>query len=535
VRYRYLICTSRILPFLLRCAATNECSCLPQLLLFQLWVQSFRSTVHLFAFSRSEAFENMALGKNNKFLGGQNTSKRRAQFVTASLFGAAILLLVYFTIPGQSSFGLPTHGSKHQQLAENPNLDALRSYGLSQGIQYTRCEMVVVHSKVSGATFSENLDFPLPEFHNINLDDASFAKPKPEVYSYPITVRAPKPRLGVDALHIVFGVATTLKRLDQSLSTFAHWAGGSKTKIYAVVEIQRDDVKAVQQKALALGFELEISESPADHNDRYFSLIKLLFEKGKNAHWAAIIDDDTFFPSMSNLVARLATYDSTQSHYVGGISEDFVRMGLRGYMAYGGAGIFISMPLLRQMNAVYEECCEARQWMGDGRIAHCIYKHTPTKLSVEHGLHQVDLHGDPSGFYESGRPQPLSVHRWRSWFNIDMTKLTAVASVCGDECLLQRWRFADGWYLTNGFSLVKYSHDIAADDISIEKTWDDYSTANDDAYSHALAPLRPKDEGKIIYRLEDAIIEGDKVRQFYVHRLSSGLGDRVVEVLWRLG
>lgn len=483
-----------------------------------------------FALSRSEALENMALRMNNAFLGSQNTPKRRAQFVAALLFGA-ILLLAYFTIPGQPSFGLPKHGSKHQDL----NLDALRSYGLSQGIQYTRCEMVVVHSKVSGSTFSEKLDVPLPEFHAINLDDVSFAKPKPEIYSYPITVRAPKPRPQADASHIVFGVATTLERLDQSLDAFAHWAGGFKTKIYAIIEIQRDDIKTVQQKALALGFELEISESPADYNDRYFSLIKLLFEKAKNAHWAAIIDDDTFFLSMSNVVARLATYDSTKPHYIGGISEDFVQMGLWGYMAYGGAGIFISMPLLRQMNAVYEECYEARRWTGDRRIAHCIYKHTPTKLSVEHGLHQVDLHGDPSGFYESGRPQPLSVHHWKSWFNIDMTKLAAVASVCGDACLLQRWRFADGWYLTNGFSLVKYSHDIAADDISIEKTWDDYSTANDDAYVHAFAPLRPKDEGKIIYRLEDAIIEGDKVRQFYIHRSHSGLGDRVVEVLWRPG
>ena len=78
-------------------------------------------------------------------------------------------------------------------------------------------------------------------------------------------------------------------------------------------------------------------------------------------------------------------------------------------------------------------------------------------------------------------------------------------------------------------------HDIAADDISIEKTWDDFSTANDAAYGHALAPLRPKDEGKIIYRFEDAIIEGDKARQSYIHRSLSGLGDRVVEVLWRPG
>jgi hypothetical protein len=485
------------------------------------------------AVSRSEAFENMSLRMNNIFLGGQSTSKRKSQFVAALLFAAAIFLLAFFILAGNSSFNVPRHGSTHQQTLLN--LDSLKNYGLSQTIQYTRCEMVVVHSVVPGSTFSENLDVALPESHTINLDDESITKSKPEVYSYPITVRAPKPRPQADASHIVFGVATTLERLDQSLDAFAHWAGGSKTKIYAIIELQRDDTTAVQQRARALGFELEITESSADFNDRYFSLVKLLFEKGRNAQWAAIIDDDTFFLSMASLVARLATYDSKQPQYIGGISEDFVQMGLWGYMAYGGAGIFISMPLLRQINTVYETCYEARQWSGDRRIAHCIYQNTATKLSVEHSLHQVDLHGDPSGFYESGRPQPLSVHHWKSWFNADMAKLTEVASVCGDACLLQRWRFADGWYLTNGFSLVKYSKDVPTDDRSIEKTWYDYSSATDDAYVHALAPLRPKDEGKITYRMEEVIRVGDMVRQFYIHRSESGLGDRVVEVLWRPG
>ncbi|KKY23443.1 hypothetical protein UCRPC4_g02891 [Phaeomoniella chlamydospora] len=200
------------------------------------------------------------------------------------------------------------------------------------------------------------------------------------------------------------------------------------------------------------------------------------------------------------------------------------------------------MPLLRQMNEVYDECFDAlditgeRRLAGDRRVAHCIYKHTDAKLSVEYGLHQVDLHGDPSGLYESGRPQPLSIHHWKSWSEIDVEKLLVVSRVCGDACLLHRWRFSNGWYLNNGFSLVKYSQDLPWGDRTIEKTWEDWETASDYSYVHSLAPLRPRDEGKITYRLKDAIVVGNKaVRQIYVHHPPDGGDDRVIDILWRAG
>ncbi len=469
--------------------------------------------------------------------GPQTIVTRNSQTIVAFALVTAILLLIYFTSASAISLNLIRHGSKHQQIPSD--LHTLERYGLSRTIQYARCEMIVVHSRTN-STLPKGLEVSLPELHAIDLYDRSSGTPTSDFRSETITLRMPKPSRRASASHIIFGVATTLKRLDMSLEAFNHWAGHTNTRIYAIIESQETaDIPLVEEKAAALGLQLNITESSDGLDDRYFALIKLLFQERQNSQWAAIIDDDTFFLSMPNLVARLASYDHTLPHYIGGITETLPDLGKWGYMAYGGAGVFLSMPLLRRLDEVYNECYERHEFdgyrmSGDRRISHCVYKHTTTKLSVEHDLNQLDLHGDATGFYESGRSQPLSVHHWKSWFHADMAKLAVVASVCGDACLLQQWRFADGWYLTNGFSIVKYSKERPLDDMTIEKTWDDWDPANDDSYAHALAPLRPRDEGKITYRLEDAIREGDQVRQFYIHRTDSGAGDRVVELLWRL-
>lgn len=75
-------------------------------------------------------------------------------------------------------------------------------------------------------------------------------------------------------------------------------------------------------------------------------------------------------------------------------------MSLCSFMAYDGAGIFVSGPLLNQTNTVYDQC-KAIKHTEDHRIAQGIYLHAIMKWSSETALHRIHLHGDHPGFYEA--------------------------------------------------------------------------------------------------------------------------------------
>lgn len=353
----------------------------------------------------------------------------------------------------------------------------------------------------------------------------------------PMKVEVPQPPKMADASHIDFGVATTLGRLNESLDQFAHWAGYTRTRIFALVEPDDSDngVHEVKVKAEELGINLFITESEDDYLRRYFALIPLLEEHMREqTKWACIIDDDTFFLSMPALVKALGEYDHTKSMYIGALSDSLPQIAVFGMIAYGGAGVFLSRPLLSDLAIVYSEC-EMMTYTGDRRIGMCIYQFTTTRLTLDHRLHQLDLMHDASGFFESGREPPLSVHHWKSWFHADMPKLSVVSDVCGDSCLLRQWHFSDSWVLTNGFSVVQYSFPPEVGDQTMEMTWEPHNGANDESYLHELGPLRRKDDDKISYRLEDAVLRDDgRVTQWYIMR-DSRAGDEILELTWRKG
>ena len=395
---------------------------------------------------------------------------------------------------------------------------------------YVQREVVVVEpSEDISPPRAQRLDLPLFDRNwtpaNETLDTDRCLDPAP------IRIQAPRTLPFSDASHIDFGVASTVARLNSSLETFAHWAAHSNVRILALAEpsSRKDEVEA---RAKAMGINLQITESKDKYERRYFSLLKHLAKSARpETRWSSIIDDDTFFLSMPLLVKALSEHDTDQPIYLGSLSESMKQIHSFGVMAYGGAGIFLSRPLLDRLDQVYE-LCQATGSHGDRQIAHCVYQQTPVKLTTEHRLHQLDLKADVSGFFEVSRGQPLSVHHWKSWFEIDMAKLSAVAKVCGDACLLARFQFSDNWFLTNGFSVVHYSTNVSVDDPTMEKTWKKLGGKDGASYYHTLSPLRPKDGKKFSYRLYDVSVEKDRVRQWYIHR-DSWNGDRVLEFIWR--
>lgn len=493
------------------------------------------------------------------------TGTPRSHHTLAALMIAAVCLFFLYTssssnsleiaanIPGGARKGSATALSTLQDVPCATDLELLKNLKLSPTIKYSRRSLRAVRSTAT-ANLTDQIDAPF-EYGATTIDLASENLSNTTIDSCApiVDVQIPALPARADASSLIFGVATNVNRLEDSLAAFQHWAGFTRTRIVAILEpASSESIAGVKSHAELRGIDLTIQESGDEYNDRYFSLIKVLNQERNGTQWAVIIDDDTFFPSMQELLDELALHDHTQPLYLGGLSEDFLQLGHWGYMGYGGAGVFLSTPMLEQLAdpAIFDVCNEVK-WTGDSRLANCIYKHTTTKLTPVDGLHQLDLHGDMAGFYESGRKSPLSVHHWKSWYNINMAYAGLVGpNICGDKCVLHRWRFADGWYLTNGFSIVKYSneyHDTeSSSGISMEKTWDNYGKAKDDSYAHSLSPLRERDLEKQSFLLEWAAVElGDatmgidtKVRQIYVKKgkaLAEGdaVIDEVVEVIWQ--
>ncbi|KAL4979108.1 hypothetical protein BDW66DRAFT_128611 [Aspergillus desertorum] len=415
-----------------------------------------------------------------------------------------------------------------------PDLDVLERLGVNKLSQYVRREVIAVQAPTN-PPLTQVLQTPLFDKHSIGKNAPQNAEQLQSDCSIatPLTLQVPRFAQHVDASHFDFGVATTLNRLNDSLDAFTHWAGNTGVRIFALIEPDQR-VPEVLAKAKRLGIQLFVTENEEEYQTRYFSLVShLAHNMREETRWSCIIDDDTFFLSMSALVEAFEHYDHTQQMYIGGVSESVAQIGLFGLMGFGGAGVFLSRPLIEQLSKpeVFD-ACQQMVYTGDRRISLCVYQYSDASLTIDHRLRQLDFRGDASGFFEAARPLPLSVHHWKSWFHTDMTKLSQVSKVCGDSCLLRKFRFADGWALTNGFSITKYSQEISPDDRSMELTWDGDHGANREAFMHELGPLREKDDGKVSYLMADSVTDGNQVRQWYIRRDES-IGDQVVELTWR--
>ncbi|KAJ5404467.1 hypothetical protein N7509_004338 [Penicillium cosmopolitanum] len=477
----------------------------------------------------------------------------------------------------ESNLKTPQNSKEQQTLAKLENyecdidLDLIRPYKPYDDthVKYSRWDIAVVRtSNFKG--FSPNLNVPHPDTEQPALD-LDLANPGPMVQykklppssCKPIIIEAPAPEK-VDASHIYVGFATTIERLHADIPAFAHWASNNNLHMFGLLEervvegdlgdgngtqifaIDRsEEIAELEKRAAELGIRLSLFTSQAEYTDRYFALTKIMYENrdrdGVRTEWAVVIDDDTFFPSMGNIVRRLReAYDSREKWYVGAPTESFEQLKMNMWMAFGGAGIFMSMPLIEEMIGSFDQC-DLWKGPGDQKIAQCVYWHTKTKLTWDKGLFQLDINNDVSGFFESGRPLPLSLHHWKSNFDVDMVPLAKVAAVCGDNCLLKRWQVGDSreWFFTNGFSLVKYSAPLTDEEMnSMEFTFEEDFWKPMDDYAFTLAPLREMDWGKISFQLRDAVIENDgqRVRQIYVHEpdfFDEGRTE-VREVVWNI-
>jgi len=371
-----------------------------------------------------------------------------------------------------------------------------------------------------------------------------------------------------DASHILLGAATTLDRLDISIAFFQRWLAYTNARLFVIVtgpDDSRPDPKRMadlQSHMRDLGLAVTLVE-PLNRKDsgieRYFSLVKILYANlDEKTQWLGFVDDDTFVTSMSALVDALSEYDSSQQLYLGALSEEWWTVVLYGLIAMGGGGIFLTVPLAEIVAANHDECkANSGMAFGDHKIYECIARYTNTRLRVLPGLYQIDIHGDRSGIFESGR-QVLTLHHWKEgywdehgegpdgirhqrWFPMDLMSL--VTDVC-DRCYLQRWQFGTDTILSNGYSistypkgeLMKPENEIHLD--KMERTWVTpvvVENSTNTGWDHYVGPLRPKltlEEEKIPYRFLHASVVDGGVRQYYRHLGVDGDMDTVIELFW---
>jgi len=487
------------------------------------------------------------------------------------LISLACLSVFSIALIGLSRRGTPAPDwiptLKDRPIEPCPNkLDWLTGLDLTYPIHYAHRDIVVKPtSDLKRASITKIHASLFPDFQTIDLTKDSNVElrhcEKPLVLEIPAYVKD-----SGDASHVIFGISTTLKRLNDSITQLLRWLPNTHAKLFVIVieseqvgEAEglehKDAVRAdpeqkeeLESRMRSLGMDVTLVEPfglQDMFSEKYFSLIKIMYDnRNDKTEWISLLDDDTFIPSIPALLSMLRKYNARKQYYIGGLSEDWWSVTHYGMMGFGGAGVLLSIALGEIMTNNYQLCTGiSHANAGDIRVLECIYQVTETKLTNEQGLHQVDVHGDISGLYESGS-MPLSLHHWKpegandEGYNLPMMHL--VADLCGD-CFLQRWQFGQDMVLTNGYSVAFYPKgDLKGLNMEeMEETWNQPSKvkgSNNRGVDHSLAPIRPKldlTEDKIQYRLIDSTAADGVVRQSYLHQ---GLGediDSLLEIFWR--
>jgi hypothetical protein len=347
----------------------------------------------------------------------------------------------------------------------------------------------------------------------------------------------------VDASSLMFGCSTTFGRFTSEntgpIDQWARWltdgqghsnGAGLILALFNATEPQVDQAAAMLAE-VGINATVVLSDVTLDMAGRYVALVNMLYNHPtrESRKFFTLVDDDTFFPAMSELLHTLSKYDPEYPYYIGTFTEraNWLVEHQAPY-AYGGGGIFLTAPVARQI--VQMPCLEKNEAgrylldadQGDRLLYNCLRQNTEIRVTYLPLLYQEDQFGDPSGFYESGR-QPLSLHHYKSWHSFLPGKAHFVVDACGEDCLFQRWQFNDNFILSNGYSVAEYPKGIDFDTGLMEGTFDmggEEEMATNLAYVFgSLRKSLSRTGRKRAWELLDSTREGAGwVKQVYVKR-----------------
>ncbi|KAG7284774.1 hypothetical protein NEMBOFW57_009386 [Staphylotrichum longicolle] len=444
------------------------------------------------------------------------------------------------------------------------------TYHLEESFEYTKRYVQVARQDIQRKSVTKlDQNFLVDAVKIVDVNKQYQAEVCPEPLVVPVS-KSPFPSTA-NASDFMFGVSTTYKRLTDlrtnPINEWTYWltdgkghSNGGKL-VLLLLDASDAELDDTYNKLTNVGIDVDVYRSDPSliMAVRYLALTPRLYDHPDrpNKKWLVICDDDTFFPSFHALADKLAEYDHEQPMYIGTFSEDVNNIQRHGSQAFGGAGVFLSVPLAKIITEKLESCktdekiAEANTgWgpQGDILLRKCIYENSEVKLTLLNDLWQLDLFGDPSGFYESGI-KPLSLHHYRGgiWHVAFPWHYTKVAHVCGEDCTFQRFQTADDFIISNGFSVAYYPRGIDFDLGQFEATF--HAAPQDRGWNldFMLGPQRQslhKTGRKISWDLQEALVNEDgSVSQVYVSRHDDwrwknpdgtpmNVRDGIVELVW---
>jgi Fringe-like len=408
---------------------------------------------------------------------------------------------------------------RYVRFTRSPGVQRKSITKVEQNLLPKKFKTVIMNKKYEQETCPEPLEFPVPQS------------------PFPATV---------NASDFMFAVSTTYKRFNNtnttSINEWAYWltdgkgASNGGKLLLMLLNAADDQLLDVGNRLRGLGIDVDVyhSDSSMEMAIRYLTLLPTLYnhQQSQNKKWLVICDDDTYFPSMHGLIAKLATFDHTQPLYIGTLSEDVNAVGRHGSQAFGGAGVFLSIPLAAKLNQFYDSCKTDEKVreadsgygsQGDVLLRKCIYENSDVRLTNVWDLWQLDLLGDASGFYESGI-KPLSVHHFKGngWHLARPLEYSKIAHTCGEDCMMMRFQTADNFIISNGVSVAHYPNGIRFNLDQMERTFSAAPSDNDWNFDYMFGPQRrplQKTGHKISWELQEASVNDDgSVLQVYIRK-----------------
>ncbi|KAK3312924.1 glycosyltransferase family 31 protein [Apodospora peruviana] len=450
-----------------------------------------------------------------------------------------------------SSAAPPVFSNTTNNMSCDYDMDLLKEwkakYNLQERFEYTKRYIQPLRHNSRRRSVTKLQQKLLPgdgEVVVVDVNKKYQAETCPDPLIVPVTM-SPFPNKA-NASDFIFGVSTTYKRFtDPRTSPVNEWtywltdgkgnSNGGKL-VLMLVDASEDELEDAYNRLIDVGVDVDVYQSDPRTvmAVRYLTLVPTLYNHSERSSkkWLVTCDDDTFFPSFHALAETLEEYDHERPMYIGTLSEDVNNVARHGSQAFGGAGVFLSVPMAKVVTENFNTCVtDQKIWesnsgwgpQGDILLRKCIYENSETKLTTLHDLWQLDLYGDPSGFYESGI-KPLSLHHYRGggWHIAHPWHYTKVAHLCGEDCTLQRFQTADDFIIANGFSVAYYPKGVDFDLNQFERTFGAMPDDKGWNLDFKLGPQRPSlhlTGRKISWDLQDATMNEDgTVTQIYVRK-----------------